>query len=135
MSSCVKGHLFFKSYELSKFPNPISYKMTVSTLILLKSMMHTLKQLLNNFLKLVLSRYFLLPVVESYLNYFYKIKRYDPMRAIPHNLPIYLAVDVFMSTKDDAEPVELFENKTIRIELNAYINVNDTSPFYYLILY
>jgi hypothetical protein len=109
--------------------------MTVSTLILLKSMMHSLKQLLNNFLKLVLSRYFLLPVVESYLNYFYKIKRYDLMRVIPYNLLIYLAVDVFMSTKDDAEPVELYENKTIRIELNTYINVNDSTPFYYLILY
>jgi len=57
------------------------------------------------------------------------------MRAISYNLLIYLAVDVFMSEKDDAEPVELFENKTIRIEFNAYINVNDTSPFYYLILY
>jgi len=57
------------------------------------------------------------------------------MRAISYNLPIYLAVDVFMSTKDDAEPVELYENKTIRIELNAYINVNDSTPFYYLILY
>jgi len=40
-------YLVFKSYELSKFPNPIFYKMTVFTLILLKSMMHTLKQLLN----------------------------------------------------------------------------------------
>jgi hypothetical protein len=109
--------------------------MTVSTLILLKSMMHSLKQLLNNFLKLVLSRYFLFPAAESYLNYFYKIKRYDLMRVIPYNLLIYLAVDVFVSEKDDAEPVELFENKTIRIELNAYINVNDTFPFYYLILY
>lgn len=57
------------------------------------------------------------------------------MRVIPYNLPIYLAVDVFMSEKDNAEPVELFENKTIRIELNAYINVNETFPFYYLILY
>jgi hypothetical protein len=68
--------------------------MTVFTLILLKSMMHTLKQLLNNFFKLVLSRYFLLPVVESCLNYFYKIKRYDLMRAICYKLLIYLAVDV-----------------------------------------
>ena len=57
------------------------------------------------------------------------------MRAISYNLPTYLAVDVFMSEKDDAEPVELYENKVIRIELNAYINVNETFPFYYLILY
>jgi hypothetical protein len=57
------------------------------------------------------------------------------MRAISYNLSTDLAVDVFMSTKDDAEPVELYENKTIRIELDAYINLNDTSPFYYLILY
>ena len=57
------------------------------------------------------------------------------MRAISHNLSTYPAVDVFVSTKDYAEPVELYENKTIRIELDAYINLNDTSPFYYLILY
>jgi|GEM_PF-5764878 len=57
------------------------------------------------------------------------------MIAISFYLPTNLAVDVFMSEKDDAEPVELFENKTIRIELNAYINVNETFPFYYLILY
>jgi hypothetical protein len=57
------------------------------------------------------------------------------MRAISHNFSTYPAVDVFVSAKDNAEPVELYENKVIRIELNAYINVNDTFPFYYLILY
>jgi len=107
--------------------------MTVSTLILLKSMMHTLKQLLNNFLKLVISRYFLLPVVESYLNYFYKIKRYDLIRAISYNLSTDLAVDVFMSEKDDAEPVELYENKAIIIELDADISTKETNPCYLIL--
>jgi hypothetical protein len=51
------------------------------------------------------------------------------MRAISYNLPTYLAVDVFMSEKDDAEPVELYENKTIIIELNAYINVTTLPHF------
>jgi hypothetical protein len=57
------------------------------------------------------------------------------MRAISFNLSTDLAVDVFMSEKDNAESVELYGNKVIRIELNAYINVNETFPFYYLILY
>jgi len=84
------------------------------------------------FLKLVLSRCFMLPAVESYLNYFYRIKRYDLMRIISYNLPSYLAVDVFMSSKDDPDPVELYENNIIRTELDAESDVEKCKPCYHL---
>ena len=86
------------------------------------------------FLKLVLPRYFMLPAVESYLNYFYRIKRYDLMRIISYNLPSYLAVDVFMSSKDDPDPVELYENHIIRTELDAESDVEKYEPCYHLVI-